>query len=559
MIPVLIALALVMGRRIPDDGISWRCRAAEKEARSIIGDTSRFVDMGVVMRVVVHDPAGRVLVEKCPPMRVLREHRRGGIVERISPRRSAFVGPSRNPTIWHCSVDAEPLILHGDDLPLRMLVYGTMGAGKTSTLAQWLAFRALEATGMDAPHIGATAPTGDRLMMIKEAIAKWWPASWWRWSERHSFYTLANGAVLDLVQTHEQSKAEGSKIQGQNWIAHGGDELQDSIKADSDIEARGRSAPGGRYKRLNTVTAKDSSEWRNFVAKVRTVPLWGMRTMLGTDSPFVDPSWWEQLKQTMDVRTYQRKVLAMDVGPERMTYHTWTRANVRPVPRVGAKHVTSVVLRAKTGSSSSTLLVGHDPGSAKAGTVLLRAYQLPGEPDWSWWVVGEMMTRNETSEQHAVKAMARCKSLGVNVHPDGDRAHVRADPYGKNAKQPDKDVYRVWSRVGFDIRAAQYSEAGTGTGQIKVEARIEMICRLLCDASGRRRLYIDVDDQGQPVAPMLVNALESSERDEAGRAESERKDDTDLSDLPSALSYALWPFEKESAEGIRSGVRKELT
>ncbi|MBP8235986.1 MAG: hypothetical protein KAY22_27225, partial [Rhizorhabdus sp.] len=202
---------------------------------------------------------------------------------------------------------------------------------------------------------------------------------------------------------------------------------------------------------------------------------------------------------------------------------------------------------------------GHDPGSAKAGTVLLRAYQLPGEPDWSWWVVGEMMTRNETSEQHAVKAMARCKSLGVNVHADGDRAHVRADPYGKNAKQPDKDVYRVWSRVGFDIRAAQYSEAGTGTGQIKVEARIEMICRLLCDASGRRRLYVDVDDQGQPVAPMLVNALESSERDEAGRAESERKDDTDLSDLPSALSYALWPFEKESAEGIRSGVRKELT
>ena len=41
------------------------------------------------------------------------------------------------------------------------------------------------------------------------------------------------------MQKHEQSKAEGSKIQGQNWIAHGGDELQDSLKADSDIEARG--------------------------------------------------------------------------------------------------------------------------------------------------------------------------------------------------------------------------------------------------------------------------------------------------------------------------------
>ena len=123
---LLLALAVLMG-----DGLSWRLRSAEKEAASLVDDLSRFTDMSVVLRVVEHDPAGQALVEGCPPLRVLREHRRGGMVERTSSRRARFVGPGRRPTVWYCSRDAEPLILHGDDLPLRMLVYGTMGAGKT--------------------------------------------------------------------------------------------------------------------------------------------------------------------------------------------------------------------------------------------------------------------------------------------------------------------------------------------------------------------------------------------------------------------------------------------
>lgn len=539
--------------------LAWRERAALKEASGLV-ENVRQVDMGVIIRVVRADPDGLELVDGSPPMRVLREHRRGGMVERVTPATSRFVGPSRNPAIWYCSEAQEPLILHGDDLPPALGAYGSMGAGKTGALVRWLGLRVIEATGMERPRIGATAPTGERLLAIRLEVETAWPASWFDWHERLSTYRMANAARVELVQTHEQSKAEGNKIQGQNWIAAGSDELQDSIRADSDIEARGRKAPGGRYRRFATITAKDDSAWRNFSARLRSIPnVWRISKMLGPDSPFIHPDYWPRLKLTMTDREYRRKVLAEDVGPERMTYHTFTRENVRPVPKVGARHVTSLVLRVKTGDRRHALLVGCDPGAAKAGSVFLRAYELPGEPDPVWWVVGELMTRNATTEQHATKALELVRSrFGVNVSDEDEQAHVRADPYGKNRKSPDKDVYRVWSRVGFDIRAAQYNEAGTGTGQIKVDARIEMMCRLLCDASGRRRLFIDCDDRGQPVAPLLVNALESSERDERGEAEVERKDDTDLSDLPSACAYALWPWEKEAAKSVRTEVRKGI-
>lgn len=529
---------------------AWRARSAEKEAAALVDDASRFTDMGIILRVVEHDPNGAVMVEGCPPMRVLREHRRGGLVERVTPRRSRFVGPSRNPVIWHCGADAEPLILHGDDLPLRILAFGSMGAGKTSTLAQWLAFRILEATGMDEPHVGATAPTADRLMRIRDAIGKWWPARWWRWSERHSFYRIANGAFLDLVQTHEQSKAEGSKVQGQNWIAHGGDELQDSLHADGDIEARGRSAPNGKYRRFNSVTAKDSPQWRSFVAGVRVNPYWCVRRMLGVRSPFVHPSWWEQLRATMDHRSYQRKVLAMDVGPELMLYGTWERDhNVRPVPQVGAEDVTAAEL-ARFGGAERTVLVGYDPGNLFNVSVLLKAYKLPKQSRPVWYVVDEVTTRGGTVESHARELLKRlrerwhCNEVDRRGVPSGPQVLIRADPWSNSEGKPDRDVYTIFRAMKMDIRPARYKPGTSDPGRINREARIDMLCTLFCNADKERRLLVACDDRQQPVAPKLVESIETQERGADGGAENVRKDETDPTHWTTALAFALYAIEK---------------
>jgi hypothetical protein len=81
-----------------------------------------------------------------------------------------------------------------------------------------------------------------------------------------------------------------------------------------------------------------------------------------------------------------------------------------------------------------------------------------------------------------------------------------------------------------------------------------MLNRLFRDASGRTRLYVDCDDRRSPAAPKLVEALETSERNDAGVAEWERKDARDKSHWPAALAHALWPWEKESLMAHREMV-----
>jgi hypothetical protein len=79
------------------------------------------------------------------------------------------------------------------------------------------------------------------------------------------------------------------------------------------------------------------------------------------------------------------------------------------------------------------------------------------------------------------------------------------------------------------------------------EAGIEMVSRLFCNANGKRRLFIATNDRGAPVAPKLVHAIELSERDLEGKAETQKKGKADLSHWTAALRYALHPLERRPA------------
>jgi hypothetical protein len=515
--------------------------------------------MGVVLRVVRRDDErGKVLLPGKPPLVVLREHRRGGMVDTTAtPRR--FVAPSERPVVWYCSEHAEDSILHGEGIANRLLVYGAMGAGKTTTMCQWLGFRALEFTGSGG-ELGATAPTNDRSIMIQQAIGDMWPRAWWEWKERTRTFTLANGITVRLVSTHQTSKAEGSRVQGWSWLACASDEVQDSLHVDGDIEARGRDAPRGRYLRFTTATAKDDTQWRAWRDRVLTTSVWSERRMSGPDSPFTWPSFWSDLAQTLSPREYQRKVLALDVGPERMVYVTWSRAHsVRPVPQIGAVDITREVLSAY--GPNFTCLVGHDPGTLFDVSLILKAYRLPGQRRHVWFVVDEITTEQTTAEQHARTLLNALRTrwsthrLDMRGRPlDGSElALIRADPSGDSDKKTDKAVYTVMANHGLVIRPAAYAPAPrTGGiigqskhGRVPKKTGIEMVVRLLCDATGERRLFVACDDSRQPCAPRLVEAIERSEFDLAGDAETERKDAKhDRSHWCAALRYALFDLER---------------
>lgn len=533
----------------------------------------RYVNTGVLLRVVRVDPAGDIALESGRRVRQVGEHRWGGWLD-TKATVPAIVGACAEVerTVWLCSERQEHLIMHDDARALGQLVIGSEGSGKTTALAMWHHRRwTIDGVG-EFREGGQTAPTLARLGLVRREIEKLWRPSWRRWVERRDFegFELCDGCRIRFRHTQRQSAAAGSPIQGFNWSWAGRDEFQDQIEVHNDIESRGRAAKGGKYKQLATATAKDDQTWRRLRDDLVSGGQWDLTRLLVADSPFVAENFLA-VKRASGItdREFRRRYLAEDLPPESRLYHTFDRKqNLRPIP-LGAKRITSVVLKAKTGDARDSMLIGHDPGAAKSGTVWLDAYSLPpaiaaqlgcvaGEV--FWWARWELLTHGETVEEHAVKALAITRDrFGHNWRADSERAHVRCQPLGMSESKPDQSVLAIWKRIGFDIRAAQYSKHGAATGNIPKEARIGMMCSLFCDAMGRRRLFLECDDRGNPMTPKLLEAIESMERDDRGRAEADKKDIRyDKSDLPTAAGYGLWFVEKELASALRADIKRAL-
>jgi hypothetical protein len=399
------------------------------------------------------------------------------------------------------------------------------------------------------------------MMNPRGALERHWPAAWWRFSERHQLYRLANGVHVQLKSTHKARKDEGAQVQGQNWGAGAAsDEIQDSVDADPDIEMRLRDAPYGRLgKRLATATAKSSSKWRDWRDGALSSPGWGKRVLYGPKQPFVDDAFWKGVVLTD--RERRRRQGAEDIGPEHQLYHCWARVdadgnpgNLRPLPQLGIEDMSSEVLSTRTALYSA--LVGHDPGRRTRASYVIKPYRMP-RIGRTWWVLDEIVGEGNTIEQHIAELLASlrgrwgCNRLDYKgrIIEDAPRALVYADPYTDSAagdRHPDRSVYTKFRNAGLDIfpAAVKAVEGGTRPAQIPREARIDMINTLLCDSDRVRRLYVATREDGQPCAPRLVAAFESMERDAAGHAETERKGEGDQSHYGAALGYGLWRFEK---------------
>lgn len=542
--------------------LSLRRRRIMQGVSDRVEAPQRLVDIGVQLFVIRRDPAGQELIpgSKLRHIIVGGPFAWGGVLDTETRK---LIGPSQDPRRWYCSEEQLPIIMHPDSAPRAQLVEAGEGTGKTTALAMWHHKRWCENLG-EFREGGQTAPVLKRLGLVRIELEKHWRPNWYRWVDRDDFtgYELPDGSRIRFCHTHRQSQAQGSPIQGFNWSWAGRDEMQDQVDVHFDIESRGRAARNGGeyYKQLGTATAKDDSEWRNLKGELKQGGAWMFHRLDIRNSPFVGPDFLAAKRASgVTDREFRRRWLGEDLPPESRVYFTWDRSqNLRPVPRVGARLITQLVLKAKTGNPRHSLLVGHDPGTAKAASIILEAYEFPKEHNVLWWVRAELFTLHQTSEQHAREVLKLVQRFGCNKPGTDAIALVRAQPVGQSEDKPDENTYRVWKRVGFDIKAAQYKKDGTGTGQIKKDSRIEMITTLLCDAMGKRRLFIDVDDQGRPVAPKLVEAFETMERDAKGRAEHEAKDEDDPSDCPAALGYALWPFEKEAAASVRDAVQREV-
>ncbi len=563
MIVVLLVIAMLTGN------VS-QARNAVRDLQDEIHAADRFVDVGVLLSVVRSDPKGSALIDGVPPVSVVRVHRFGGVID-TKAERPRIVGPSRSPVRWFCSEDQEQIILHADSIPLGQLVIGSEGAGKTTCGVMWLYLRWLEHIG-EFREGGITAPTEVRLSLVLRELFRMFPSNWYSYQISTGIVTMCDGTRHRAISTYQQSATQGSRIQGFNWSWAFRDETQDQIHVHEDIQARLRSAKNGRAKQLGTATAKDNPAWRTLRDKLEESKtdsgekLWLRRSLLGMRSPFVSPRHWEGMKATMSPREFKRRVLAMDLPPETATYPEWSRETNLIVPQdLGWSDVTRNELRGS--GPNYTLLVGHDPGTTIDVSLFMRAYvnardehgYHAGRVRPFWVVLGELNTERSTTEAHIKKLLEVVQErwqLNLvdrkgRVTSEVNQVLVHADPAGTTDARTDKSVYTQFANAQIRCRPAAWNDTHTGHGRVPREPAVEMMNTLLCNARGERRLFVARTPDGSPAAPKLVAALESSERDHAGKAENAPKGEGDVTHWPAALRYALWPIERPRLKQAR--------
>ncbi len=560
-------------------------RALQRTDHLTSGD--RYVDFGVQVWVVEQDDEGDVLIPSTPKCAAMPEHtwvdevgtlrtkyEFGGMYDTVMHE---WTGPSERPTVWYASEVQAKIALHGPELPEKILAYGAMGSGKTEgALSMWALLRALELAGQGRRYEGGlTAPTMDRAALILTALIKRCPPEWYSWRAKDKLFELKCGIGLRLATTTVHSEEVGSPIQGWNWAFHAGDELQDQTDQLDNILARGRTAPGGVYRQLGTATAKDSPKWRTARDKLKTAkmpdgtPVWSVIRMEGWTNPFVPVSFWAKMKAQLDPRTYQRIVLAMDVGPELACYPHWRRDHhLRTVP-IMAKDVTRQVLMRHGWGPNLDLLCGHDPGTLQDVTVMLKAFALPKRymlaeglkpSPYVWFVVDELTTDMTSTEVHIRKLKARLQAKW-GLHqvdwnnrelPDSPRALILIDPYGDSDNKTDKTVKDWFQLKNLVALNAASGRAGRKHGRIPRDPGIKMVDRLI----SVDRLFVDCDERRGPAAEKCVEAIELNEREQVtGEAEKKRRDRPDLSHWVAAIRYALWLLEKHPLDIDESYVK----
>lgn len=573
---LLVWLALACGVAVESD-LTWREKRAERELSEAVAGVERFVDAGVALHTVVSDPNGEVLIDGCPPMRVVNMQLFGGIID-TAHKRPHLVGMSDDPVIWYCSPAQELIVRHPDDQPLGQLVHGSEGAGKSTAIAQWLYFRWLELLG-EGRWVGVFAPTLKRLGLVQAEMVKLYRPTWGRYVVRRTFegYEMCDGTKFMFQHTHKQSQAQGSPAQGANLSAAARDEMQDQVDRHADITSRGRTAKNGRYKQIGTATAKDDSDWRALQGMVLSSGKWVKRSLSIYHSPFIDPAFLENVKGTISGREFLRRYgrpdgTVEDLPPELAVYYAWNRKrNLVARPRI-ATDVTAAILSDRESytrpGARFTLMVTHDPGVIFNTSEIARLLVFPRVlthrvtrekrtilvPTWA--VVGELQTKQTTSHQHARQLREKLRDEFHVERDGGSKAAVFCDPHGKGEGDTAYDVvYMAFQKEQLDV----FNPVPV-TGKIRRSQRVDMMNRLLGDSPDDwvevvdgedlpvPRLVVCTNEDRQPVAPELVKALESLKKS-AGDKNPEGthvKDERDKTHAPASLAYGLWPYEQEA-------------
>lgn len=554
--------------------LAWRKRSAINRIRTLLRtEGGRYVDCSIELIPVEKDEEGGVQVIPGLPgvWRCGESHYFGGVYDTV--RHEWDHSRKGDPIVWYCSKEQLEVILHdrGEIPEPYLLTYGAEGSGKTQVLAMWMLIRIILAVGLSSRplYAGLVAPTNDRLKIARRILMEKVPIdtptdrrddSWGTYFASESEIRFHFGITVECRAAVQHSAASGSPLQGRTWFIAAVDEDQDVVELgrDPDIESRLRGIKD--TERASTATAKDSSTWKRVRDERLASGDWTIRRLPYWTNAFEWAARWAKMARNMSKRDAKRRMMAEDVAPELAVYYNWDRArNICPLPDFGTD-VTEAIVHGhgytpySRSDAIACLVVAHDPGLIFQTSIYIRAIWV--KKMVRWYVVGEFITgpgrmesegKSLTARQHAKALVLDLRSrFELNYAAEKDdpiagqrRALVLCDPHERGEKRPDEDTYHSFQAEGLDIFKAD-------EGTIKRRTRQDMVNALMEDSTGETRLYCATDEEGRELAPTVVMAFETLEKDAAGESERDKKGVHDITHPAVCVGYGCWPFEREA-------------
>jgi hypothetical protein len=440
-------------------------------------------------------------------------------------------------TVFTIAANQLELVTYQKAPVMRLMILGGPGSGKTTTLSLSSLFHGAGLLNQRS-HLtwGMVGATNERVRdVVVKDLDKTIPPAWVDDKRTDAitgnFHRLVNGCEFEYVSGQEPSKRKGTKIQGRSWNGAGVDETQNlHDRVQMDIDERGRREGRGFFV-TETATNFGLGHFELRKERYKASRYHDIKRLNPNDNPFIDPGYWERFKEFYSEHDWRQRMMAEDVAAEQLVYASFKyNDNIMPAPRPDSgldvtREVTAKRFNDKRGWN---WVVGTDWGALCTVSIWLKAFRNPRHGDIEWWAMREVTSGSHThAGQHAKKLAGFC-------HP-GDFIVV-ADP-GINTKDVDKSDYELARREGLTVRPAHFEP-------IRVKHRVSMLNALLCDASGRRRFFIDCDNNRAPACPKLVQSFLTQQYDDRGNPENVRKDYSDPTHWPAATAYGLYPMEQ---------------
>jgi hypothetical protein len=497
-------------------------RALIERLRDRGDDTHRYIDCAVQLRVYRRGKGGDAVPCELLPRAF------GGVYDRFAAQYIA----GRRPEKIH------ELKIHQGQLPLfaeigtarrRILALGAPGGGKTkgiAAVAVALSVRRANSLG------GVIAPTQQSLGIIRGKILELLePAGFVaEVSPGRNEIRLVNGTVLQFRGAARKSAATGSPIAGHDWHFAVEDE-QNAIDDDAlrEVDARGRIT--ANYQVFSSATNEALHQFQTRLQKYDANPQYVVHRFSGPDNAFTPLSYWEGLRADWSEEDYERYIRCLDVPKTGRVFPTFSyQLNTAKLPAANLD-ITGKLTYDKY-RVPYQYVIGWDPGVIASASVVMKAYAGQGADERNWFVLGEITTRDATTEHHAADLVRWLLSNGISL----DSVLVLGDPHEN--KDTDRSDYHQMRASGLTVVR---SNQGV---QIERKHRISMTNALLKDASGRRRLYLAASELGPPRAQKLAECLGQLMYRPNGEIDYEHKTWRNLAHWGDALGYGLFPFEK---------------